>query len=228
MGQVNSLETLTSCAQMESEAMTWKRFLIGFTIGLVLIGVPVAIYIYLDDWQPPSHPESDSAPLDHPVVDWVWSGAVTTNSAIVKARLPATVEARLAVQASPELDAPHYVVPTRTAQEDGIAVFTLNELEPDTQYYYAFELDGALDRTLDGRFHTFGEGVYSFTIAVGACASTGSNGVVFDTIRGHNPLFFLHMGDLHYENIIRNNPAVFHAAFDRVLTAPAQVTADSL
>ena len=202
--------------------MTWKRLLIGLIIGLILIGVPVALYIYLDDSQPPSHPESDTAPLDHAVVDWVWSGAVTTDSAVVKARLPATVEARLAVQSLPELNAPHYVVPTRAAAEDGIAVFAVKDLEPDTQYYYAFELDGALNRAINGRFHTFGEGVYSFTIAASACASTGSNGAVFDTIRGHNPLFFLHMGDLHYENIVRNNPAVFHDAFDRVLTAPAQ------
>ena len=113
--------------------MAGKRLLIGLTIGLVLIGIPVAIYIYLDDSQSPSQPVSDSVSLKHPVVDWVWSGAVTTNSATVKARLPATVEARLAVQASPELNTPHYVVPTRTAAEDGIAVFALNELEPDVR-----------------------------------------------------------------------------------------------
>jgi phosphodiesterase/alkaline phosphatase D-like protein len=202
--------------------MTWKRFLIGLIIGLVLIGVPVGIYIYLDDSEPPSHRESDLSPLDHPVVAWVWSGAVTTNSAVVKARLPATVEVRLAVQASPDLNEPHYVIPTRTTEEDGIAVFALTELEPDTEYYYAFELDGVLDRTIDGRFHTFGEGAYSFVIALGNGASTGSNGAVFDTIRSHEPLFFLHLGDLHYENIIFNNPAIFHDAYDQVLASPSQ------
>ena len=43
--------------------MNWKRILIGLLVGLVVIGVPVGVYIYLDDSQPPSHPESDSAPL---------------------------------------------------------------------------------------------------------------------------------------------------------------------
>lgn len=201
---------------------SWKKVLGGILAVVVLIGVPVGIYIYVDDSEPPSHPESDTAPLNHPLVDWIWSGAVTADSALVKARLPAAVEARLAVQTSPDLDAPQFVSATRSGDDDGIAVFAVDELQPDTQYHYALELNGELDTAVNGRFRTFGEGAYSFEIAFGNGASTGSNGAVFDTIRSHEPLFFLHMGDLHYENIFRNDPAVFHDAYNQVLASPSQ------
>ena len=49
---------------------------------------------------------------------------------------------------------------------DGIVVFAVDGLLPDTQYTYALELDGALDPTAGGGFKTFGEGAYSFTIAL--------------------------------------------------------------
>ena len=202
--------------------LTWKRVLSGIILAVILIGVPVGIYIYLDDSQPPSHPESDTEPFNHPLVDWIWSGAVTSHSAVVKARVPANTKARLAVQDSPDFDGPQFIAATRTGDDDGIAIFAAEGLQPDTQYYYALELDGALDPAANGRFQTFAEGAYNFTFAFGNGASTGSNGVVFDTIREHDPLFFLHMGDLHYENIIRNDVAIFHDAYNQVLASPSQ------
>ena len=205
---------------------SWKRILGGILVAIVLIGVPVGLYIYLDDSQPPSHPESETAPFDHPMVDWIWSGAVTSDSAVVKARLATPVQARLAVQAGSQLDAPQFVDAMPDDDEegegDGIVAFAVDGLLPDTQYTYALALDGVLDPTAGGGFKTFGEGPYSFTIAFGNGASTGSNGAVFDTIRGHEPLFFLHLGDLHYENIIRNDPDLFHDAYDQVLASPSQ------
>lgn len=201
---------------------SWKRILGGILLAVVLIGVPVGIYIYLDDSQPPSHPESNTAPFDHPAVAWIWSGAVTSNSAVVKTRLSTPVPVRLVVQVAPELDAPQFFEALPDGEEDGIAAFAVDDLLPDTQYTYALELDGVVDPGAGGSFKTFGEGVYDFTIALGNGARTGSNGAVFDTIRDHEPLFFLHMGDLHYENIIRNNPDIFYDAYDQVLASPSQ------
>ena len=60
---------------------SWKQILGGILLFVVLIGVPIGLYIYIDDSQPPSHPESETAPFDHPVVNWIWSGAVTSRSA---------------------------------------------------------------------------------------------------------------------------------------------------
>lgn len=47
--------------------VSWKRLLGGIILVVVLIGVPIGIYIYLDDSEAPSRPESDTAPFDHPV-----------------------------------------------------------------------------------------------------------------------------------------------------------------
>ena len=59
-------------------------------------------------------------------------------------------------------------------------------------------------------------------MAFGACADTGSNHPVFDTIRSHNPLFYLNMGDLHYEDIGVNDRGRFRQAYERVLAQPRQ------
>ena len=201
---------------------SWQRILGGLLLIVVLLGVPIGLYIYLDDSEPPSHPTSATAPFEHPTVDWIWSGAVTTDSAVVKARVASGVLARLALQAGSESQPPLMFDPTSVGDEDGIVHFALDTLSPDTDYAYYLELDGAIDATASGRFRTFGQGPFSYTIALGACASTGSNGAVFDAIREHEPLLFLDMGDLFYENIIRNDPALFLDAYDKVLTSPAQ------
>ena len=201
---------------------SWKRILGVFLVLGLLIGVPIGIWIYIDDSEPPSHPVSETLPFEHPLVDWIWSGAVTSRSAEVKAKLSPDVQARLAVQPASDLGAPQFFDPLSIGETDGIAHFAVGDLLPDTPYFYTLELDGIMDPTAGGAFRTPGEGPYSFVFAFGNGASTGSNGAVFDTIRGHEPLFFLHLGDLHYENIIRNDPAIFLDAYDRVLASPAQ------
>jgi len=37
----------------------------------------------------------------------------------------------------------------------------------------------------------------------------------------HKPLFFLHMGDLHYDNIVVNDARVFRKAYDNIFESPA-------
>ncbi len=56
----------------------------------------------------------------------------------------------------------------------------------------------------------------------GSCAGTGSNSSVFETIEFLEPIFFLHMGDLHYENIAENDVDRFRRAYDEVLSSERQ------
>jgi alkaline phosphatase D len=98
---------------------------------------------------------------------------------------------------------------------------SVTNLQPDTQYFYAIEADGVLDITI-GKLHTPGTGAYSFTFALSSCARTDSNHPVFTIIRQHNPLFFLHMGDLHYLDISANNRDLFRTGYERVLAASNQ------
>lgn len=173
----------------------------------------------------PVQPESKVALAPATTVEWIWAGATTDTSVVIKAALvAATPDARLAVSESEDMAAPRYVAPAGdpAASDPTLLTFSVDGLIPDTDYWYAVEAGGSVDLGRQGSLHTFPAGAASFTFAFGACADTGSNGVVFDTIRENEPLFFLHTGDMYYENIAVNDPALYRAAYDESLTAPAQ------
>ena len=155
-------------------------------------------------------------------VSWVWSGAVTTCSAVVKAKVRGGAEVKLLLSTNSSFGDARPVPGHGYARpdKDGVVVFDLAHLTPDTVYHYALEVSGA--RAEIGRFRTFADGAMSFHFAFGSCATTGSNHKIFSTIQQRDPLFFLHMGDFHYENIKANDPARFRRAMDRVLTSKRQ------
>jgi phosphodiesterase/alkaline phosphatase D-like protein len=154
-------------------------------------------------------------------VRFAWSGAVTSNSAVVKAKLdkPGSSE-HLAVSEAADFSQPVYVAPSKPGAN--ILSFVLSGLKPDTTYYYVVESNGKRDTSKSGRLRTFPSGPASFQIAFGSCAWTGSDHPVFDTIRGLSPLFFLHMGDFHYEDIKNNDPAKFRWAYEAVFASTPQ------
>jgi phosphodiesterase/alkaline phosphatase D-like protein len=157
---------------------------------------------------------------------WAWSGAVTPTSATVKARVPAGVAgARLTLQVADEAQAAARAFPRdgiEKADANGLVTFVLDGLRPGTRYKYVVESEHGPG--LSGTFRTFADGSFSFRMAFASCASTGSNHPVFDAIRALSPDLFIHMGDFHYENIGRNDPARFRRAYDEVLRSPRQST----
>ena len=58
--------------------------------------------------------------------------------------------------------------------------------------------------------------------AFGSCATTGSSNAIFDVIRRRSPHFFLHLGDFHYANIAVDDPWRFRDALEprAALAAP--------
>jgi phosphodiesterase/alkaline phosphatase D-like protein len=62
----------------------------------------------------------------------------------------------------------------------------------------------------------------SYTIAFAGDAQSGSNHVVFDAVRAKTPLAFIHLGDLHYDNISTNTLASFHTSYNTVLSKSRQ------
>lgn len=162
-------------------------------------------------------------------VTHLWVGAVSPTSAWVRGKVTGS-SVRLAVDTDPALGAPTYFGPASPTAED-IASIEATGLDPDTQYYFAFEDDAVLDTDWSGSFRThptLGEPA-SYAFASASCAghvnggfttSEVSNHPVFDTIRAHRyaPLFMAHTGDLHYRNIATNTPASFRTAYDDVLT----------
>ncbi|MGH3097619.1 MAG: alkaline phosphatase D family protein [Streptosporangiales bacterium] len=122
--------------------------------------------------------------------------------------------ARLAVADNLGLSGPEYF----TATVDGnLLSCEATGIDPATQYYWAWELDGALDTGVTGRSRTFPteDDPASFTFTCTSCgglnpqypAHTGpapnrvSNHPVADDIRLAAPLFHIQDGDLHYGDI---------------------------
>lgn len=154
-----------------------------------------------------------------------WSGALTPTSAVVKVKLVREgLTARLALARDEAMTAPVFTEPVLSDTDSGnLLAFPLAPLEPATRYHYALEIDGRLDTARRGRFQTLPvPGPASFQIAFASCARTGSTSEVFDRIREHDPLFFLHLGDFHYLDIRQNSRRLFRAAYDRVLASPQQ------
>lgn len=157
-----------------------------------------------------SPPPPDSATV-------LWAGGVTPTSARVTARLPsAPSPVRLAVTPSGDWQDTTLHGGTRPSSTSEVRHFALNDLSPRTTYQYALQVGGRLDTTRSGRFRTFGEGPFSFRVALSGCAETGSTHPVFDAVRETHPDLFLHLGDLHYENIEATEPEPFRTAYHRV------------
>ena len=168
----------------------------------------------------------DQLGLSYSLVDrGPWSGALTPSTVTVKAKLAReALSARLVVSKNPLLTRRDYTA--RVLSETGhnnVVEFPLSQLAPDTQYYYALEIDGRIDWSKRGEFRTFPKpGPASFKFAFASCARTGSTLDTFDRIRENDPLFFMHMGDFQYLDIRTNSRALFRAAYDSVLASPQQ------
>ena len=153
----------------------------------------------------------------------MWLGAVTDTRATVKAKLPPGVRSKLYVR---EFGGAPQTVAVEPATVSGstVAAFRLRGLQPATVYTYTLEVNGRPSYYPPGRLRTFPpEGrPASVKFAFSSCARTGSEHLVFDTIRQRDPAVFLHLGDFHYENISRAEPRIFRAAWDTVLSSSTQ------
>lgn len=103
-----------------------------------------------------------------------------------------------------------------------VAKITITGLTANTQYYYGVELSGVLQTGGRGSFKTPPTGAANFSCAFASCAYTGSENTVFDTIQSYNPHFFIHMGDIHYEDIQTNNVQLYRDAYDAVFASQKQ------
>ena len=164
-------------------------------------------------------------PAESAGVDWAWLGGVTGTSAVIKAKVAPASHTQLLVGTAPGVYDPELSVPAEVVAPHGtdrLVAFHLTDLTPATRYHYAVALDGAPDAAYAGTFRTFPSGAADITVAFASCADTGSDHAVFDRIRAEDPDLFIHMGDLHYEDIAENDLDLFRAAYDAVLASPAQ------
>lgn len=174
----------------------------------------------------PGPPPAAAAPQAR-LVDFAWVGAVTSHSATVKARLQADSDrVRLVYGTHADLAGARHtetVAIRKAALGHRTASFALDGLAPATRYHFAVEVAGQLDEGRAGSFRTFPEGPSSFSVAMGACANTGSEHPVFEDIRRLAPDLFIHLGDLHYGDIREPGAlTAFREAYAEVLGSTRQ------
>jgi phosphodiesterase/alkaline phosphatase D-like protein len=196
---------------------------VAVTIALLLgTGGVVSARVY-DYYYGPTHPESRQAAYDTSRIRWVWTGAVGPDSITVKARLANTDPVNLRVWKEEDPAAVVTVAgESRYAEDAKLMTFTLRGLDEDTAYHYGFTFEDGMDATHAGAFRTLPDGPASYTIALGSCLRTASNGQVFDRIREAHPLLILITGDFNYSNIASTDPSDYATVYGENLGAPAQ------
>ncbi|WP_129668106.1 alkaline phosphatase D family protein [Phytoactinopolyspora endophytica] len=195
------------------------------TAGALALGVAGTAVLYGQMFGP-THPESAAPELPVDRVEWVWSGAVTETSFRVNARIGdgAVEHATLVVaEDGSRAAAPQHDIGPVAIPGGDVVTWTVTGLQPDTSYEYTVVVDGHVDSSRGmGTARTFPDGPASFTVAIGACARTGSVGAVFDAIREKEPLLYINDGDLHYGNVDTDDVDMFRARYGDVLTSAAQ------
>ncbi len=101
------------------------------------------------------------------------------------------------------------------SDSNGVAKFELSGLVSGVNIYYKFEVDGVLDKKIN-KFQTNYIGAHSFEFCSGSCNTYGFS-PTFNFIKDRNPIFFNHLGDLHYRDIGVNNINLFRDALDAQL-----------
>ena len=177
-----------------------------------------------------------------------WQGALTSHSIILKifpypeASSKDNYNSILVIYTQDHDNLPtdinqHHI--TFSKSDYPVGEITIESLTPLTQYFYTFIFTSE-DTIADASFINFLENntpqtfsfktpnmvfePYSFRFAAASCARTGSASPVFESIVAENPLFFVHMGDMHYSDITINDVELYYEAYYNVFASPTQKT----
>lgn len=162
-----------------------------------------------------------------PFVSGVWSGNVTSTSAMVCVRLNAAgLRVRLVVSANEQLTPALFsATETTSATTGNILSLDITGLLPNTEYYYGIEVGGVLrtEEVSRGHFRTFPQGAGSFKLAlVGDGDYRHTDQRVYEAVRAEDPLLILFNGDLHYTDVSTTVADDYRASYDEVLRHPQQ------
>ena len=162
-----------------------------------------------------------------PLKEWILVGGVTSTSATFRVRSQTVVSGVTFVVSESESLANPILEQNLGSGTDDEPVFSVNitSLQPQTAYYYAsVKSDSPTIIVRQGSFRTpAAEGQsFNFKIAVAGCSWTGSKSDIFRYIASQNPLFMLHLGDFHYEDISTNDLDLRINAVDLVLGSDSQ------
>jgi hypothetical protein len=196
-----------------------------FVVTAVLVGFVWfgADRVY-DRYFGPMHPESETVALPDSPVQWIWAGGTSSSETTVVARLATSHDrVRVGLAKTSDMSGAQFSPVAAVEEDDHFVVrASFQELQANTVYHYAVEVDGKLDLVRAGRLRTFPGGAADFMVAFSVGARTGSNGSVFDVVRDMKPLAYLQLGDFHYANIDNDEPDLFRDALDVCLSSVSQ------
>ena len=179
------------------------------------------VTLYSEGSEPGPDPDPDPDPEPSIIAESIWTGHVTTSSVTASAKVSGAAEVKFVVATDSQFTSVVSETSLVTADSFGIVRGAVDGLAAGTAYYLGIS-DGTQVATFSGEFRTQAVGSHSFTFGTASCANTGSNELIFDTIRNDDLDFFVHTGDMHYADIGTNNVTLFHNAMDQVFGAERQ------
>ena len=174
-------------------------------------------------WAAPLVAASSSASAQQ-VLAGPWCGAVTPHSIAATVHLSgAGIQTRLAASTAVDFSNAVYSPVVASAAVSGNNVrLDLAGLSPDTLYYYAVELNGVLQTVSSktGSFRTMpAPGPFSFRYGFASCGDWHEPGQwVYQKILTENARFFIHMGDLQYEDTDEDDPEPYRENIINAIT----------
>lgn len=144
-------------------------------------------------------------------IDYAWSGAVTDSSFALVFVPRTTGHFQITVSSA------RGTVFREDIQVDGIAPVRVDITGLDAATDHVWQVNGS-----SGRVATFASGAFSFNVAVGSCADTGSESPLFQQMASLNPTLYLQTGDLRYGDIETDCEAAFADHIGRVARSSAQ------
>ena len=156
-----------------------------------------------------------------------WSGAITPYTAEVNLVLFESRLSSLEVSIHKDFVRP-MTVPEQARREGDIPLLTryrLNNLEPDTTYYYRVRAGNLRESQRTGQLRTppLENQAASFRIAVAGGTRAASEAGGIAEIRYQQPLFFVQLGNLHNAKIAADDPTGFTDAYLSSLDSFARV-----
>lgn len=162
---------------------------------------------------------------------WVLVGGITSHNATFRLRYDGDSVATLTVYQVIDGGVVYtYQTNSSTTEKTikGLDQVTISDvLQPSTDYKYTLETE---KMQVQGNFATPAvEGTpFNFSIVAASCAYSGSKSSIFQeastapTASGNKPLFVMHGGDFHYENLATKDIQKRIAAVDKVLLSSTQ------
>jgi hypothetical protein len=147
-------------------------------------------------------------------VTTLWIGETTTSYSMASATIDDSVNSvRYVVSETDTFETVLHSSAVTPHATYHMARATVSGLTPNTEYYAAFACDGVIDLASVGQFKTPAVGAHSFSFSAGTC-SRFNTATVYDFIAANGTDLFVHIGDIHYDNLTENDEQLYHDSWN--------------